>query len=149
MQRIIKPCSAQYRAAALDLIERVFTEHENAREGKLVRRLAEEIRSKKYYVPELELIMTTQADEVIGCAMFSRFHLEGRYSDELRKARRLAALFSIPFQKPFQIRRLFRRRDTANIPHEIKVLSAVPELSGSALKDLCGGYGSCPADNPR
>ncbi len=83
MERIIKPCSAQYKAAALDLIERVFTEHENAQEGKLVRRLTEEIRSKEYYVPELELIMTTEADEVIGYAMFSRFHLEGRYSDEL------------------------------------------------------------------
>ena len=83
MERIIKTCSAQYKAAALDLIEAVFTAHENTEEGKLVRRLAEEIRAKEYYLPELELIMTNEADEVIGYAMFSRFHLEGRYSDEL------------------------------------------------------------------
>ncbi len=83
MERNIKTCTAPYKAAALDLIETVFTEHENAAEGRIVRRLAEEIRAKEYYVPELELIMTDEADEVIGYAMFSRFHLEGRYSDEL------------------------------------------------------------------
>ena len=83
MERNIKTCTAPYKTAALDLIETVFTEHENAGEGKLVRRLAEEIRAKEYYVPELELIMTDGADEVVGYAMFSRFHLEGRYADEL------------------------------------------------------------------
>ena len=83
MERSIKTCSARYQAAALDLIETVFTEHESAAEGRMVRHLAEEIRSKEYYVPELELIMTNEADEIVGYAMFSRFHLEGRYSDEL------------------------------------------------------------------
>lgn len=83
MKRIIKLCSKQYKTASLDLVEKVFTEHENADEGKLVRRLVEEIRSKKYYVPELELIMVDEIDEIIGYAMFSRFHLEGKYSDEL------------------------------------------------------------------
>ena len=29
------------------------------------------------------MIMTNEADEIIGYAMFSRFHLEGKYSDEL------------------------------------------------------------------
>ena len=43
----------------------------------------EEIRAKKYYVPELELIMVDGIDDVIGYAMFSRFHIEGRYEDEL------------------------------------------------------------------
>ena len=83
MERIMKPCSEQYKTASLDFVEKVFTEHENAQEGKLVRRLVEEIRAKKFFVAELELIMTNEADEIIGYAMFSRFHLEGRYSDEL------------------------------------------------------------------
>lgn len=83
MKRIIKLCSEQYKTTSLNLLETVFTEHENAEEGKLVRRLAEEIRSKKYYVPELELIMVDERDEVIGYAMFSRFHLEEKYTDEL------------------------------------------------------------------
>lgn len=48
-----------------------------------MRRLVEEIRSKKYYLPELELIMTNENDEVIGYAMFSRFHIEGRYENQL------------------------------------------------------------------
>ena len=83
MKRIIKVCTEQYKIPSLDLVEKVFTEHENADEGRLVRRLVEEIRSKKYYLPELELIMVDEADEVIGYAMFSRFHLEGKYEDEL------------------------------------------------------------------
>ena len=63
--------------------EKVFSEWSDEEEGKLVRRLVEEIRSKKYYIPELELIMVNEEDEVIGYAMFSRFHLEGKYEDEL------------------------------------------------------------------
>ncbi len=83
MERTIKTCSEPYKIKALDLVEEVFTEHENEREGKLVRRLAEEIRAKRFYVPELELIMVDERDEVVGYAMFSRFHLEGRYENEL------------------------------------------------------------------
>lgn len=37
----------------------------------------EEIRSKRFYIPELELLMVDQQDEPIGYCMFSRFHLEG------------------------------------------------------------------------
>ena len=58
-------------------------EAQNATEGRLVRRLVEEIRAKEFFVPELELIMTNEDDEIIGYTMFSRFHLEGKYSDEL------------------------------------------------------------------
>ncbi len=83
MKRIIKPMSAPYMKASLDFFERVFTEAENAREGKMVRRLAEEIRAKAYYIPELDLIMVNELDEIIGHVMFSRFHIEGRYADEL------------------------------------------------------------------
>lgn len=35
-----------------------------------------EIRSKRFYIPELELLMVDQQDEPIGYCMFSRFHLE-------------------------------------------------------------------------
>ena len=52
-------------------------------EGKVVRSLVEEIRSKKYYLPELELIMVNEDDLILGYVMFSRFHIEGRYEDEL------------------------------------------------------------------
>ena len=83
MQRIIRTVSEAYKAPALDFVERVFTEHADAAEGKLVRRLVEEIREKKYHLPELELMTTDESGEIIGYAMFSRFHIEGRYEDEL------------------------------------------------------------------
>ena len=83
MQRIIRSMEEKYLLPALELVQEVFTEHENAAEGKLVRSLVEEIRAKKYYLPALELIMVSEQDEVIGYAMFSRFHIEGRYEDEL------------------------------------------------------------------
>jgi predicted N-acetyltransferase YhbS len=72
----------EYLLPSLELVEQVFTEHENADEGKLVRRLVEEIRSKKYYLPELELLMLEDG-EVVGYVMFSRFHIEGKYTDRL------------------------------------------------------------------
>ena len=80
--RTITPMQPEYLLPALELVEQVFTEHENADEGRLVRRLVEEIRSKKYYLPELELLMLEDG-EVIGYVMFSRFHLEGKYDDRL------------------------------------------------------------------
>lgn len=82
--RIIKSIEEKYLIPTLELVERVFTEHADAAEGKLVRRLVEEIRSKQWYLPELELMMVEDTtDEVIGYVMFSRFHLEGRYESEL------------------------------------------------------------------
>lgn len=83
MTRTIKSMENKYLLPTLDLVQDVFTKHANSEEGKLVRRLVEEIRSKKYYVPELELIMVDEKDEAIGYVMFSRFHLEGKYEDEL------------------------------------------------------------------
>ena len=38
---------------------------------------------KKYYIPQLEIVMVDEKDEVIGYAMFSHFHIEGRYENEL------------------------------------------------------------------
>ena len=83
MERNIKSMEEKYLLPSLNLVEAVFTAHENAEEGKLVRTLVEEIRSKRFYLPELELIMVDEHDEVIGYVNFSRFHLEGRYENEL------------------------------------------------------------------
>ena len=81
--RIIKSMEEKYLLPALELVETVFTNHSDAEEGKLVRMLVGEIRSKRFYLPELELIMVDDADDVIGYVMFSRFHLEGKYENEL------------------------------------------------------------------
>ena len=83
MERIIKSMEEKYLLPSLELVETVFTEHSDAEEGKLVRRLVEEIRSKRFYLPELELIMVDETDAPIGYVMFSRFHLEGKYENEL------------------------------------------------------------------
>ncbi len=83
MKRNIKAMEEKYLLPALELVEAVFTEYDCAKEGKMVRHLVEEIRAKKYYIPELECIMVNEKDEVIGYAMFSRFHIEGRYEEEL------------------------------------------------------------------
>ena len=80
--RTITSMQPEYLLPSLELVEQVFTEHENADEGQLVRRLVEEIRSKKYYLPELELLMLEDG-EVVGYVMFSRFHIEGKYTDRL------------------------------------------------------------------
>lgn len=81
--RIIKSMAEKYLLSSLELVETVFTEYDCAAEGKMVRSLVEEIRSKRFYIPELELIMVNEADEPIGYCMFSRFHLEGKFEDEL------------------------------------------------------------------
>ena len=83
MQRIIRSMEEKYFQPSLELVEDVFTRWDSPEEGRTVRSLVEEIRSKKYYLPELELIMTDENDQILGYAMFSRFHLEGRYEDEL------------------------------------------------------------------
>jgi len=83
MERIIKSMENQYLRPSLDLVEDVFTKYKNPEEGNTVRRLVEEIRSKKYYLPELELIMVDERDTLLGYAMFSRFHMGGNYEEEL------------------------------------------------------------------
>ncbi len=81
--RIIKSMEDKYLLPAARMVEAVFTASETAEEGALVRRLVEEIRGKRFYLPQLELIMVDENDAVIGYVMFSRFHLEGRYENEL------------------------------------------------------------------
>ena len=83
MERIIKAMEEKYLLPSLALVEEVFTEYDSPEEGRVVRGLVEEIRGKKYYLPALELVMVNEADEVVGYAMFSRFHIEGRYEDAL------------------------------------------------------------------
>lgn len=83
MERIIKSMEEKYLLSSLKLVEDVFAESDSPEEGKLVRRLVEEIRAKKYYISDLELIMLNEDDEIIGYAMFSRFHIEKRYENEL------------------------------------------------------------------
>lgn len=83
MERQIKMIEEKYLLPSAELVERVFTEHANPEEGKEVRALVEEIRSKKYYLPQLELLMVDEEDNVLGYVMFSRFHIEGRYEDRL------------------------------------------------------------------
>ena len=46
--RIIKTMEEKYLVPALELVETVFTNHSDAEEGKLVRALVEEIRSKRW-----------------------------------------------------------------------------------------------------
>ena len=83
MSRTIKSMEEKYRQPSLDMVRRTFTDHENADEAQIVVNLIEEIRCMKTYIPELELIMTDENDEVIGYVMFSKFHLGGKYMDEL------------------------------------------------------------------
>ena len=83
MNRIIKRANEGYLEETLDLVERVFTDSEGEESGKLVRSLVEEIRSKRFYVPELELVMVDENNHVIGYVMFSDFHLEGKYEKQI------------------------------------------------------------------
>lgn len=83
LKRIIKSMEDKYLNTSLDMVKRTFTDYENAQEAELVVNLIKEIRSMDTYIPDLELIMVNDEDEVIGYAMFSRFHLGGKYSEEL------------------------------------------------------------------
>ena len=81
--RKIMAMHSEYLQESLELVERVFTEHYDAMEGRIVRKLVEEIRSKKYYIPELEIVAVDENDRVIGYVMFSGWHLNGKYEDKL------------------------------------------------------------------
>ena len=83
MERIIRTVKQEELNSSLDFVEKVFTDSETAEDGKIVRNLLAEIRSKKYYIPDLDLVMVNENDEIIGHVLFSRFHIEGRYEDEL------------------------------------------------------------------
>ena len=82
MERIIKSIEKEQLKEALDFVKEVFCDSEGEEEGELVKNLVKEIRSKKYYVPELELLMCDENNKIIGYCMFSRFHIEGKYEDD-------------------------------------------------------------------
>lgn len=83
MKRIIRTVKADELEKSALFVKKVFTDSEDEESGTLVANLVREIRSKKYYLPELDLIMTDENDEIIGLTIFSRFHLNGKYEDEL------------------------------------------------------------------
>ena len=83
MKRIIRTVKADELEKSALFVKKVFTDSENEQEGTLVGNLVREIRSKKYYLPELDFVMVNENDEIIGYVMFSRFHLDGKYEDEL------------------------------------------------------------------
>ncbi len=83
MNKTIKEMTREHLVDSLDLVEKVFMEYDNAKEGAVVRSLVEEIRESENYIPELELMAVDEKDEIIGYIMFSRFHLEGKYADKL------------------------------------------------------------------
>ena len=81
--RIIKSMEEKYLEPAAELVRAVFTASEGAESGNLVHDLVKEIRSKRFYLPELELVMVDETDGIIGYCMFSRFSLEGKHEDKL------------------------------------------------------------------
>ena len=83
MERIIKSMENKYFLPSLELMQEVFSDYDSLQEGKVVRKLVEEIRAKKYYIPKLDLVMVNEKDEIVGYAMFSRFHIEGKFENEL------------------------------------------------------------------
>ncbi len=73
----------KYLETSAQFVEDVFTDSEGKESASIVKQLVLEIRSKRFYLPELELIMVDELDCILGYAMFSRFHLEGKYENEL------------------------------------------------------------------
>lgn len=83
MNRIIKSMEDKYLIPSLNMVRQTFTDSETEEDAAIVANLVMEIRSMDTYVPELEIIMVDETDQVIGYAMFSKFHLGGKYKDEL------------------------------------------------------------------
>lgn len=57
MDRIIKIVTKDKLEESLEFVKNVFADSEGIESGELVKSLVKEIRSKKYYVSELDLIM--------------------------------------------------------------------------------------------
>lgn len=51
MKRRIQTIEERQKREALDFVEKVFTEYQDETEGRVVRALVEEIRGKKFYIP--------------------------------------------------------------------------------------------------
>ena len=65
MNRIIKSVAKGYLEEFLDLVVKVCIESEGMESGQLVRILVEEIRSKRFYLQELDLVMVDEDNHVI------------------------------------------------------------------------------------
>ena len=76
MNRKIINMKDKYLETSAQFVEDVFTDSEGKESAKIVKQLVLEIRSKRFYLPELEFIMVDEADNILVYAMFSRFHLE-------------------------------------------------------------------------
>ena len=63
MNRIIKSMENKYLESSLNMIRRTFTQSEDAENAEIVVSLVREIRSKEFYLPELELVMVNEEDE--------------------------------------------------------------------------------------
>ena len=147
MERIIKTVTEKYKAASLDLIEKVFTEHENEQEGKLVRHLVEEIRSKKYYLPELEIIMADENDEIIGYCMFSAFHLEGKYENELLLLSPVAVKTELQRQHISKEMIEFGLKKAAGLGYKAVIVEGNPQNYRSRGFKTAADYGITASEN--
>ena len=83
MNRTIIKMENKYLQTSLDMVRRTFTNSETAEDAQIVVNIIEEIRTLSSYVPELELVMINDDDEVIGYVMFSKLFLDGKMQDEL------------------------------------------------------------------
>ena len=83
MNRTIIKMENKYLQTSLDMVRRTFTNSETAEDAQIVVNIIEEIRTMSSYVPELELVMVNDDDEVIGYVMFSKLFLDGKMQDEL------------------------------------------------------------------
>lgn len=83
MNKIIKSIESRYSEPALNMVRRTFTDSETAEDAQIVVNIIEEIRGMKSYVPELEIVMVNDDDEVIGYVMFSKLFLDGKMQDDL------------------------------------------------------------------
>lgn len=83
MNKIIKSMENKYLQPSIDMVRRTFTNSETAEDAQVVVNIVEEIRGMETYVPQLELVMVNDEDEVIGYVMFSKLFLDGKIQDDL------------------------------------------------------------------
>lgn len=83
MNRYITNVDERHLERSAEFVGKVFMDSEGIESAKLVKQLVLEIRSKRFYLPKLELIMVDENDDILGYAMFSRFHLDGKYENDL------------------------------------------------------------------